>query len=34
MFYRKDVKYDMCELGKKNHKKNKICKEIEVWPFS
>lgn len=30
MFYCKDVKYDMCELKKKNHdKKNKICKEFD-----
>lgn len=29
MFYCKDVKYDMCELKKKKHKKNKICQEFE-----
>lgn len=32
MFYCKDVKYDMCEL-KKNHKKNKICKEFDDLTF-
>lgn len=34
MFYCKDVKYDMCELKKKNHdKKNKICKEFDDLTF-
>ena len=34
MFYCKDVKYDMCELEKKNHdKKNKICKEFDDLTF-
>lgn len=33
MFYCKDVKYDMCELKKKNHTKNKICKEFDDLTF-
>ncbi len=34
MFYCKDVKYDMCELKKKNQdKKNKICKEFDDLTF-
>lgn len=30
MFYCKDVKYDMCELGK-NHEKIKYAKNLRSW---